>query len=150
MSFLFIYIFATKTPAIDPLKKKMCKMSKCANYDYYLLTFRLFPYAGFRFYDYVNKNKWEGVTKRRKNNKLFTSIPMVQNQDMMIHDPSQAENESLQWQNRSAVHMPGILVPLTFFQIFQGEKSLFSQSSPIGGPESKKYYLFFSSKTTAS
>ena len=26
---------------------------------------------------------------------------------------------------------------------FQGEKSLFSQRSPIGGSESKKYYLFF-------
>ena len=35
---------------------------------------------------------------------------------------------------------------LKMFQVFwtfQGEKSLFSQKSPIGGPESKKYYFRF-------
>ena len=30
-----------------------------------------------------------------------------------------------------------------YFQLFKGEKWLFSQKSPIGGPESKKYYLCF-------
>ena len=30
-----------------------------------------------------------------------------------------------------------------YFQLFKGEKWLFSQKSPIGGPESKKYYLSF-------